>query len=322
MAKLVTAQASGRLFNSFNTVTIGGQAGITLNGAQGDPDLEPETSSELEFGIDVGLAQNKVNVTATYYIRNVENLLYDFAIPTSSGFGTEIRNDLDLQNRGFEFSLGLNPVRTAAVDYRTGLNFWFNRSEITRLGAENGSDGEDIEGFVPPGTAFGLGLGGFYIQEGSPITGLWNNGAEGPVQNGDTEPDFQLGWSNNLTFGNFSASALFHWREGSDILNLTRLLTDIGNTTPRDDDELGSFIEDGSYFRLREASIYYNIPVTSDYVEGVKVGVSGRNIFTLSDYSSYDPEVSTKGGSGLSTNIEVTPFPSSRQFYFHLGVNF
>ena len=312
----------GRLYTNFNTVNVGGQAGISINGSQGEENLEPETSSELEFGVDLGMAQNKVNLGVTYYIRNVKNLLYDFAIPSSTGFGTEIRNDLDLQNRGLEIQLGLNPVRTENFDYQTGINFWFNRSEITRLGVEDGSDGEDIPSFVPPGVAFGLGLGSFYINEGSPITGLWNNGENGPEQNGDTEPDFQLGWSNNLSFGNFTASALFHWRQGSDILNLTRLLTDIGGTTPRADDSIEGFIEDGSYFRLREASLYYNIPITSDYFEGVKVGVSGRNIFTFTDYSSYDPEVSAKGGSGLSTNIEVTPFPSSRQFYFHLGVNF
>lgn len=313
----------GRLFTSLTPTSIGGQSGFSVTGAQGNPNLEPETSTELEFGFDLGLAQNKVNLTATYYIRDVDNLLYDRSLPTSSGFGNEIRNDLDLRNQGLEIQLGLNPVRTATLDYRTTLNFWFNNSEITRLGTIDGTDeANDIPSFVPPGVAFGLGLGTFFINEGSPITGLWNSIDGVPTQTGDTEPDFQLGWSNNLTFGNFSASALFHWREGSDILNLTRLLTDIGGTTPREDDDLEGFIEDGSYFRLREASLYYNIPLQSDFIEGIKVGVSGRNIFTLTDYSSYDPEVSAKGGAGLSTNIEVTPFPSSRQFYFHLGVNF
>ena len=312
----------GRLFTSLTPVSVGGSSGFSVDGSQGNQDLEPETSTELEFGVDVGLLQNKVNLAATYYIRDVENLLYDRSLPTSSGFGNEIRNDLDLRNTGLELSLGLNPVRTASVDYRTTLNFWFNRSEITRLGIPDGDAGEDIPSFVPPGVAFGLGLGTFYINEGSPITGLWNSIDGVPTQTGDTEPDFQFSWNNNLTFGNFNFSALFHWREGSDVLNLTRLLTDIGNTTPREFDDLEGFIEDGSYFRLREAALYYNVPLQSDFISGLKLGVSGRNIFTITDYSSYDPETSTKGGSGLSTNIEVTPFPSSKQFYFHLGVNF
>ena len=313
----------GRLFTSLSPVSVGGQSGFSVTGAQGNSELEPETSTELEFGVDIGLAENKVSIAASYYIRDVTNLLYDRSLPTSSGFGNEIRNDLDLRNTGFELQLGLNPVRTPTFDYSTTLNFWFNNSEITRLGVPDGETGDDIPSFVPPGVAFGLGLGSFYINEGSPITGLWNNGDNGPEQTGDTEPDFQLGWSNNFTIAkNLTVSGLFHWRQGSDILNLTRLLTDIGATTPRADDDIEGFIEDGSYFRLREASIYYNVPVTGDFIRGVKVGVSGRNIFTLTDYSSYDPEVSTKGGSGLSTNIEVTPFPSSKQFYFHLALNF
>jgi TonB-linked SusC/RagA family outer membrane protein len=313
----------GSLFTSLAPVNIGGQAGFTVTGSQGNSQLEPETSTELEFGVDVGLLQNKVNLSATYYIRDVKDLLYARSLPTSSGFGNEIRNDLDLRNTGLELQLGLNPIRTPKFDYRTTMNFWYNRSEVTRLGIPDGDAGEDIPSFVPPGVAFGLGLGTFFIDEGSPITGLWNNGDNGPQINGDTEPDFQFGWNNNLTINNrLDVNFLFHWREGSDVLNLTRLLTDIGGTTPREFDDLGSFIEDGSYFRLREAGVYYRLPVQSEFIQGVKIGVSGRNIFTITDYSSYDPETSTKGGSGLSTNIEVTPFPSSKQFYFHLGVNF
>ena len=313
----------GRLFTTFTNNSIGGRAGFTVDGQQGNNALEPETSSEIEFGTDLGFLDNKVNVTATYYIRDVKDLLYDRAVPTSTGFSNEIRNDLDLRNRGFEFQLGLLPVNTANFSYRTSLNFWLNRSEITRLGVEDGSEGEDIPSFVPSGVAFGLGLGTFYINEGSPITGLWENVNGVPTQTGNTEPDFQLGWSNNLTlFRDLDVNFLFHWREGSELLNLTRLLTDDGRSTPREFDSLNGYIEDGSYFRLREAGITYRIPLESSRFRGIRVGVSGRNIFTITDYSSYDPETSVKGGSGLSTNIEVAPFPSAKQFYLHLGFDF
>ena len=313
----------GRLFTSLTNTSIGGRAGFTVNGRQGNALLEPETSSEFEFGTDIGLADNKVNITATYYIRDVVNLLYDRSLPTSSGFTNEIRNDLDLRNRGFEFQLGLNPVRTPDLDYRTTFNFWLNRSEVRRLGIPDGSDGEDIPSFVPPGAGFGLGLGTFYINEGSPITGIWQSSADGPVQVGNTEPRFQFGWNNSFTFWQkLDVNFLFHWRQGSDLLNLSRLLTDLGGTTPREYDYLDGFIEDGSYFRLREAGITYRFPLQSEFFKGLRLGVSGRNIFTITDYSSYDPETSVNGGSGLSTNLEVTPFPSSKQFYLQVGLDF
>ena len=313
----------GRLFTSLATNGIGGRPGLTVAGSQGREDLEPETSSELEFGTDFGLFDNKVNVTATYYIRDVDNLLYDRSIPTSTGFSSEIRNDLDLRNQGFEFQLGLTPFRGPDFEYRTTLNFWLNRSEITRLGIPDGSEGEDIPSFVPPNVGFGLSLGTFYLNEGSPITGLWGNVEGVPTQIGNAEPDFQFGWGNNFTlFQNLDINFLFHWRQGSDVLNLTRLLTNLGNTTPREFDNLEGFIEDGSYFRLREAGIAYRVPLSTSFVQGLRIGISGRNIFTITDYSSYDPETSVNGGAGLSTNLEVAPFPSSKQFYLNLGFDF
>ena len=100
------------------------------------------------------------------------------------------------------------------------------------------------------------------------------------------------------------------------------MLTDIGGNTPREFDDLDGFIEDASYIRLREIGAFYTIPLQSDILKSVRLGVSGRNLITITDYSSYDPETSTKGGTGLSNGIEVTPFPSSRQAYFHLTLNF
>ena len=112
----------------------------------------------------------------------------------------------------------------------------------------------------------------------------------------------------------------------------------LGGTTPDLDTPAGiernnspiaavRFIEPAGYLRLREAAVYYRLPASAlaffgESVTGVKLGLSGRNIFTITDYSSYDPETSTNGGAGLSSGIEVTPFPSTKQFYFHLNVNF
>ncbi len=316
--------AFGSLFTSMTPNNIGGQSGFIVNTQQGNPGVEPETSTELEFGADFSLFQNKLGLEVTYYQRNVENLLYQRSLPTSSGFTNEIRNDLDLRNNGLEVSLQLNPIRTSKINWTSGVNFWFNRSEITRLGIKGEGDANDIPSFVPPGVAFGLGLGTFYIDEGSPITGLWGRDASGaPTQLGDVEPDFQLGWFNQINLmKNLDFNFLVHWKQGGEVLNLTRLLTDLGLTTPREFDNLGGFIEDASYFRLREIGLYYTIPMGDKFLESIRLGVSGRNLLTLTDYSSYDPEVSTKGGSGLSNSIEVAPFPSAKQAYFHLSLNF
>ncbi|GGD48492.1 SusC/RagA family TonB-linked outer membrane protein [Muriicola marianensis] len=324
-----SSAAFGSAFTGLNQVSIGGVGGSSISALKGDPNVEPETSSEFEVGFDAGLF-NKVNLEVTYYNRNVSDLLLSRVLPTSSGFGSETTNLADLKNYGVEVGITVNPVQEDNFFWSSNINWWFNRSEITRL---------DVPPFPQPGAGFGLGLGTFYIEEGKPVTQLAGNVNGVPTQIGNVEPDFQMGFFNNFTImKQFDVSFLLQWKKGGNNINLSKLLTDLGGTTPdldtpeaQERTSLGfvaeRFVEPAGYLRLREAAIYYRLPSSAleffgDTVTGIKLGVSGRNIFTITDYTSYDPETSTNGGAGLSSGIEVTPFPSTKQFYFHLNVNF
>ncbi len=324
-----SSAAFGSAFTGLNQVSIGGVGGSSISALKGDPNVEPETSSEFEVGFDAGLF-NKVNLEVTYYNRNVSDLLLSRVLPTSSGFGSETTNLADLKNYGVEVGITVNPIQEENFFWSSNINWWLNRSEITRL---------DVPPFPQPGAGFGLGLGTFYIEEGKPVTQLAGNVNGVPTQIGNVEPDFQMGFFNNFTImKQFDVSFLLQWKKGGNNINLSKLLTDLGGTTPdldtpeaQERTSLGfvaeRFVEPAGYLRLREAAIYYRLPSSAleffgDTVTGIKLGVSGRNIFTITDYSSYDPETSTNGGAGLSSGIEVTPFPSTKQFYFHLNVNF
>jgi TonB-linked SusC/RagA family outer membrane protein len=317
----------GSLFTSLGSTTVGGNGGSTALGGKGDSDLEPETSSEFEVGFDTRLFE-KVSFTFTYYNRNVRDLLLSRGLPTSSGFSTETTNLGDLKNQGIEMSLDVDVVATEDLTWTTGIRYWHNRSEVTRL---------DVPPFAQPGAGFGLGLGTYFIEEGQPVTQLVGSIGGVPTQIGDAEPDFQMAFTNQFTvFKNFDVSFLLHWKQGGENINLTKLLTDLGGTTADLDTPEGiarsgagfvanRFIEPAGYVRLREAAIYYRFPsdiASSLGVNQLRMGISGRNLFTITDYTGYDPEVSTNGSAGLSSGIDVTPFPNSRQFYFHLSVNF
>ena len=161
---------------------------------------------------------------------------------------------------------------------------------------------------------------------------------------GDAEADFNLGWINNITFGNFDFSMVWHLKQGGDGVNLSTLLYDLGNTTWDYDDitldpegvtpngdyrkntwfagDAGSWIEDASYLRMREIGVYYNVPESIVNFANLKIGVSGRNLINIFDYNSYDPEVSNFGGNVLANSIEVTPFPSSKRINFHINATF
>jgi TonB-linked SusC/RagA family outer membrane protein len=327
----------GATFTSLGASNIGGSVGRSVSGDKGDPNVEPETSAEFEIGFDLGLFENKVAFEATYYNKAVNDLILTRALPSSSGFARETTNLGDLVNKGIELALRADVVDNENFKWNTGLNWFRNRSEITRL---------EVPAFPQPGAGFGLGLGTIFIQEGKPVNqfvtnlDLDGNGVTEPTQIGVAEPDYQMGWNNNITlFKQFDVSFIFQMKVGGDNLNLSKFLTDLGGVTPDLETADGQarlsipangqrFLEPAGYLRLREAAVYYRLPsatiasIFGDTVEGVKLGVSGRNLFLVTDYSSYDPEVSVNGSGGLSTGIEVTPFPSSRQVYFHLNVNF
>ena len=319
----------GSIFTTLSPLSVNSGGGTSLGGLKGDPNLEPEISSEFEIGFDTRVF-DRINLEATYYRRNVKDLILSRNLPSSSGFASETTNLADLENTGIELAINADVVTTENFKWNTGVQYWFNNSEITRL---------DVPAFAQPGAGFGLGLGTFYIEEGKPVTQLVGTVDGVPTQAGDVEPDFQMTFNNSMTlFKQFDLSFLLHWKKGGDNINLTKLLTDLGGTTIDLDTQEGQdranspfsatrFVESASYLRLREVAVYYRFPkkvidAFGGVVSNAKIGLSGRNLFTITDYSGYDPEVSTNGSQGLSSGIDVAPFPSARQFYFHLNVQF
>ncbi len=313
----------GSLFTTFDPTNIGGQGGSLIDTQRGTPNLEPETSQEIEFGFDLGLFDGIVGLEFTAYNRKVKNLLFDRSLPPAIGFSTQVLNDADLENKGIEIGLNARPVSNETVIWNTNLNWWKNEATYTRLG---------VPPFTVPGNGFGLGLGTFYIEEGGSVTGIYQNGANGPEEVGNTQPDFEMSWYNTVNFmKSFDFSFLFHLRKGSENLNLSDLLFDDGGTNPaidaRGSQYASTWIQPAGYIRLREVSLYYTLPqsvlsVFNGTIQGVKIGASGRNLWTQTDYEGYDPEVSTNGTNALGTGLDVGPYPQNRQIFFHLNVNF
>jgi TonB-dependent starch-binding outer membrane protein SusC len=316
----------GSLITPLDATNIGGSGGTIISAKRGTPDLFPETSSEIEFGVDLGLLDDRIGIEFTSYTRKVNDLLFDQNLPTSSGFETTVLNDADLKNTGIEVAIIAKPISNSKIDWTTSISYWKNKAELTRLG---------VAPFVVPDNGFGLGLGTFYLQEGGLLTSIYQFDADrNPVAVANSEPDFQMSFFNQVHFlKNFDFSFLLHWKKGGDALNLTALLMDDGFTNPIIDDRGGSqyadtYIEDAGYMRLREVALYYTVPksvhssVFKNTFEKIKLGVSGRNLWTKTDYSGYDPEVSTNGSGVISNGLDVTPFPSSKQVYFHLDVTF
>ncbi|HCM74804.1 MAG TPA: SusC/RagA family TonB-linked outer membrane protein, partial [Cytophagales bacterium] len=155
----------GSLYTVLDQTNIEGKGGVIINPNQGTPTLEPETSKELEFGVDFGLF-NRVGVEVSFYNRKVNNLLFDRSLPSSSGFTTEVINQADLENTGVEVGINAQVINTSRIKWSTGVNFWTTKSTLTRLG---------VPPFPVPNNGFGLGLGTFYLRQGDPVTAIVQN---------------------------------------------------------------------------------------------------------------------------------------------------
>lgn len=334
--------ANGAIYTPLNAVSVGGVTGSLITITRGDDELGPERQRELEAGIDFGFMNNRIGVELTGYNKTVNDFLLRVAVPSSSGFTTQWANAGDLRNRGVEVGVSITPVATRDLNWTSQFNFWLNRSKITRLAVPAFDEG----GFAPI-------LGVFRIEEGQSATQIVGTGTadqdkadgkeDGYVKWGNAEPDFNLSWSNALSWKKWDLNFLWHWKQGGNNVNLTTLLYDLGGMTWDYDDsgldpsgklsngdyrvsQLGSsadpFVENSGYVRLREVGLSYRVGRALWSKMNLRVGVSGRNLLNFFEYNSYDPEVSNFGSRAISSNIEVNPFPSSKSLFLNISATF
>ncbi|MBS1973913.1 MAG: TonB-dependent receptor, partial [Bacteroidetes bacterium] len=324
--------AYGSKFTAFNISNIAGNPGLIVNPQEGQPGIKPERQTELETGIDFSLLKGKLSFELTYYDKNIYDFLMQASLPSSSGFTSEWVNAGNLRNQGVEFGMNARPVESKTITWNTSVNFWQNRSSVTKL----------IIPSVPQGS-FGYVLGSFQIQQGKSATQILGLDGKGGVSKlGDAEPTFQMSTYNEITFFNkLSLRFLLHWKKGGQNVNLTSLENDFGGTSADYDrvtnkaglpdgfyriTQVGSdaheFVQTSSYLRLREIGLYYSftkLPVS--YVKGIRVGVSLNNYLTITKYKSYDPEVSNFG-TGFSSGVDVDPYPVTKRADFHISFDF
>jgi hypothetical protein len=315
----------GQKFTLDGTGVIGGQFG-TLTGANvGASDIRPERQTEFEGGFDATLGHEFATLSFTYYNKTITDLLLVARVAPSTGRTNRIFNGGKLKNTGQEVALSISPLRRPDLSWIFRTTFSRNRSEIVEL---------PVPAFNTGG--FGTSLGAFRIEQGKSATQIV--GTEGVV--GNSEPDFQMAFSNDLTWKRWNLGFLWDWKKGGDIINLTQLLYDAGsnsadqvpagNTRITDwavNGKTQVYVQDGSYLKLRELSLTYELPasVTSHLFGGVRyarLNVSGRNLIRITPYKGLDPEVSNFGNQAIGRNIDVAPFPPSRSFFFSIDLGF
>ena len=123
---------------------------------------------------------------------------------------------------------------------------------------------------------------------------------------------------NNTANALFNKGSLFNGRNTiPELLGTTESAANPNAASTR-------FIEDGDYLRLANATLGYNIGFDNDYLKSIRLFVTGQNLFLLTNYSGFDPDVNTNKGFNdvASFGIEYTPYPTARTIIVGLNANF
>lgn len=217
-----------RLGVPFVTATGQTRNRATLENILRNADLQNELTTEVEFGADIRLFNNRVGLDATWFKRNSVDQITATQVASSSGFTDAVVNAGEIENKGFEVALNITPIRTASgFEWNTTFNF-------TRIRTLVLDAGEGSEIFIGGLTDSG---GGVVHRTGEPFGQIYGTKIartpEGDILVdkslgltinlptfeiiGDPNPDFQLGMINTFSFKGFSLNALIDWRQGGDM---------------------------------------------------------------------------------------------------------
>jgi TonB-linked SusC/RagA family outer membrane protein len=163
---------------------------------------------------------------------------------------------------------------------------------------------------------------------------------------GNPNPKFIYGFSTNLAYKGFDLGVFISGTQGNDIYNASRLSFEnplgqrnllagvVNRWSPTNPNNqyvsaaqggrlpISSYVvEDGSYMRCKNLTLGYTLPKMK-WVQGIRLYVSANNLFTITDYSGYDPEVNTYAGSNTIIGVDNFVYPQSRSFLGGIQVTF
>jgi len=241
----------------FGNVFTGGPASSVQ--ALPNPKLEWETTKQLNFGVDLGLLNNTITLSAEYFRRTTDNLILQLPLPPSVGYLTlnVPENIAAMTNNGFELQAGYTK-RTGDFRWNASGLISFITNKVTRLasgvtGIEAGADADLTEGYNVTNTAVGHSIQSFY---GWQVEGIFQDSADikkhatqtggtgpgdlkfkdvdgnGVVDNKDRTflgsfiPKFTYSFNLGASYKNFDASAFFQGVQGNKIYNATRTISE------------------------------------------------------------------------------------------------
>lgn len=298
----------------------------------GNPFLTWETNVSANIGVDFGFLKNRINGTVEVYNRKTKDLFFNVPVdPAAGGFDEIPSNFGSLRNRGIELSLNGDVFRsTTGVNWSVGANITYNKNEILELPADNTLDGDVgilsvgapinslfLVPYVGVDPANGHAL---YRKLDGTVTDLFDSADK--IRFGTSDAPWIGGFSTRVAYKGFDLSAQLNFFSGremfnSDLTNIANpdyyydnlhvsLLNEWTPTNTKGDvpssdlsgnntfqTETSRFIDDASFWRLRNVTLGYTVPKSALARIGVRsarIFIQGQNLWTSTKFRGFDPE--------------------------------
>lgn len=375
---------------------VGGNTVTVLTPKQiKNEDLKWEGSTTYNLGIDLGMFDSRVSLTADFFIKDTKDLLLAQSLAHVTGFSSQYQNIGKIRNKGMEVSISTTNIQNRNFSWRTDANISVIRNKLkslqsgvdamySRSGFDSNFTSNDYVAMVGSslGLIYGYEFDGIYQDSDFNTTpdgtlvlkdGITDNKRYGTVkpgvvkykdQDGDgvittddrtvigkTIPKFYGGITNTFQYKGFDLGIMLQFSYGNDVYNATRLYatqsrsgrrnmlaevadrwspTNASNKVPAYDgyttnDVYSRFVEDGSFLRLKNVTLGYTLPkkwISKAYISRMRVYATGQNLFCITGYSGYDPEVNSASSSPMTSGLDWGAYPKSRVFTFGVDIQF
>jgi TonB-linked SusC/RagA family outer membrane protein len=349
----VDASLQIQTYNSYNNSSVN---------HYGNPDLRWETVTSVDAGIDFTILHNRVWGFVDYFSKKTTDPIVDFPISLPSAGGTVFKNmdgkthptvgytpKAWVTNKGVEVSVSAAVIEKSNLTWNISANATFVKNEfvspeleaIPFLKNTGGLHGQGSSGAYSEAIANGQPLDVFYLPvfPGFDKTTGVQPPSGAPVFSGDPNPSCYYGLSTDVSFKKWTFSINAHGNFGNLIFNNTAMsvlnisniiggrniasgLIGNGESTANPITPTTRFLEKGDYFKLGNATINYNFGNIGRTIRNANIYVSGNNLFVISKYTGFDPEVNIdKTLNGIpSLGVDYIGYPTARTLI--IGVNF
>ena len=316
----------------------------------GNEDLKWETSTTINAGIDFSVLNDRLTGSIDYFDKRTTDVLFEQTLVQPGPPGRFwINLDGTVLNKGVEIMLTGGVIRNKDINWNIMGNASFLKNSVSGLNDffETGElRGQGFSNVRSQRVTNGQPLNVWYLRRFEGLdkgTGqsIYADNGNTSYYSGSPNPKMLLGFSSDFSYKKFSATIAMNGTFGHYIYNNTAAtvlgIGNLGTTRNIAKALIGTGVqeaisnapspstrnlESGNYIKMANASIGYRVGNIGNGFKNVYISITGQNLFVITKYTGFDPEVNTDAGFGgiPSLGVEYIPYPSARTI--SLAVNF